>query len=364
MSGEIIVTPNELVFNVTYRCPLRCSHCCFSSDMDQHGHLDGALMAQAVSDAAAQENLERIDFVGGDPFLHPELIEQTLQRSKAHGIAASVTTSAYWATTPERALRALQPLAEAGLERIIISYDDMHAEYLPVKHVVNAYQAARRLDLDVYVAVVVVPGGTIDSAFIYRSLQLSPGLDPKLKVYETAVSSTGRANESADEETLAARRRAPNVYRGPCHSALRQFSITPAGKVLPCCGVLPFHDKMVVGDLAVEPVTDAMARAYDDAAMKWIAFEGPVALLRQITADTERPLRDEDFDGICHACDVLFSTEHLQRRLREYLPEKLPSLLMTEAILDSLGLYRRPGQAQKPAVLTERVCNVASEAAS
>jgi MoaA/NifB/PqqE/SkfB family radical SAM enzyme len=344
MGREIAIAPTEVVFNITYRCPLRCSHCCFSSDMSKQGHLSESLMIQAVEDAAAVSSIERIDFVGGDPFLHTDLMLKALQRSKMLGIGASATTSAYWAPTPDKAARILAPLVAAGLTRIIISYDDMHAEFLDVNHVVNAYRAAHDLGMDVLIAVVINPGCTIDANVIYETLQIAPGSDPKLKVYETAVSSTGRADETADASVREARRQSDKVYRGPCHSALRQFSITPSGKVLPCCGVLPYREEMAVGDLTLEPVIDAMARAYDNAIMKWIAFEGPVALLRQVTAGTDQPLHDEDFDGICHACDVLFASPALLARAREKLSEKMPSLAIAETIFVGLDLFRPPGK--------------------
>ena len=331
------IAPVELVLNLTYRCPLKCSHCCFSSDMAQNGHLDSATMLRVV-DEAAHEGIERVNFIGGDPFLHADLMELGLRQARAHGMAGSATTSAYWATTPERARIVLEPLAGAGLGRIIVSYDDMHADFLKLKHVINAYRAARALGIEVQVAVVVAPDSRIDAAYMEDAL--GAGQDFGLTVYETAVNSTGRAAVSADEDSQAARRKARQVYRGPCLSALRHFSVTPEGRVLACCGVLPFREEMAVGDVSKAGLGDTIRRAYDDPILKWIAFEGPVALLCEITAGSEKPFSAEDFDGVCHACDVLYSSSELLRRLREYLPHKTATLDMMQTAFEAVGFYR------------------------
>ncbi len=340
------IAPAELIFNVTYRCPLKCSHCCFSSDMEQSGHLDGTAMLRLV-DGAALEGIERINFIGGDPFLHADLMERALRQARAHGIGGSATTSAYWAPTPERARAILEPLVDAGLGRIIIYYDDMHADFLKLKHVVNGYKAARALGIEVHIAVVIAPDSRIDAAYMHDAL--GAGQDPGLTIYETAINSTGRAVEAADEDAQAARRQAKQVYRGPCLSALRHFSVTPEGRVLACCGVLPFHEEMVVGDVNKDGLGDAVRRAYDDAILKWIAFEGPVALLCEITADSEKPFLADDFDGVCHACDVLYSSPELLQRLRDHLPRKKATLDLMQAAFEAIGFYRPPVPAKASA---------------
>jgi len=350
MIDRAVVAPAELAIHLTYRCPLSCAHCCFSSDMSQHGHLDREIAIGAVEAAAAVEGMERINFVGGDPFLQTDLMADVLGRAKNLGLDGSATTSAYWATSERKALQVLAPLVQAGLSRLIISYDDMHARFLKIKHVVNAYRSARQLGIDVCVAVVLQPGSKIDAGHVYDALGVAPHDDPGLTIYETAISSTGRAREGVEEDELFARRQAPQVYRGPCSSVLRDFSVTPEGQVLPCCGVLPFRQEMVVGDLNREPLRAAIDRAYNDAAMKWIALEGPVALLCEITAESDTPFAEDDFDGVCHACDVLYSSPELLQRLRDYLPRKMAMLEQAEGALAAIGYFRRRDEPQSALV--------------
>lgn len=339
------VTPQELVINLTYRCPLRCSHCCFSSDMSFSAHLSLDEVLGAIDDAARIESIGRIDFVGGDPFLHTDIMEAAFRHACRYGISPAVVTSAYWATTEERALAILAPLVSAGLARITISYDDQHAEFLKEKNIVHAHHAARALGIAVKIAIVVSPGARIDGAYMARLLGLSEEGDERTHIYETYINSTGRALESASEEDLEERRQSDKAYLGPCLSALRQFSINADGKVQPCCGVIPYRDGLGIGELGKMSVDQMIREAYQNPVMLWLAFEGPVAILRQITANTDNPLTDADFDGICNACDVLFTNPRYIDLLREAIPAKAESLSIQAALLKALDIYRPPAQA-------------------
>jgi MoaA/NifB/PqqE/SkfB family radical SAM enzyme len=342
------IAPREITFHVTYRCPLKCSFCCFSSDMSKTGHLDLAGVLAAIDDAGRILTISRIHFVGGDPFLHQDIMREAFAHARARGLEGGAVTSAYWASSAQKAITVLRPLAEAGLTRLTVSYDDAHAEFVGEANIVYACKAARSLEVEVLIAVVREPGSKIDAKYIEALLDLPAGGDDLARVYETAVNSTGRALENASEEEQERRRGQPLVYRGPCRSMLRHFSVNPEGKILPCCGVIPLREGLVAGDSRIDRFDDIVRRSFNDWVFKWIAFEGPVALLRQVTQDSERPCRDEDFDGVCHACDVLFTSPEHQEQLRRALPAKIRSLQIQEQIYSALGRFIPPAPADEP----------------
>lgn len=349
------IHPQELVINLTNRCPLKCSHCCFSSDMRQVGHLQKAEILRAIEEAARCGTITRVNFVGGEPLLLPELVEHGCARAKGLGLEASVTTSAFWAKTEERAALTLTPLAQAGLTRIILSYDDPHAEFLAEKFIVNACRAARRLGLHVKISIAVEPGSKIDAGYMARLLDLPKQGDENIHLYEIAINSTGRALEGVDEVKRRERRQEKKAFRGPCESMLRQISVSPEGNISPCCGVIPSRPQLKIGTIKDDSVDRVVAEAYQNTLYKWIAFEGPVAVLRQITAGTDNPLSDEDFDGNCNACDVLFTTPEYGRLLHEALPGKAESLAVQEAVYTLLGLFKPPDGYVPPAAVAETI---------
>jgi hypothetical protein len=336
------VSPTELVLNVTLRCPLNCGLCCFSSYLRQAVNLSADDVKRAIAQAARVGSIEIVHLVGGDPFLHPEVMIDAIACAATHGLRCGTTTSAFWAKTPERALDVLRPMRAAGLTEITLSYDDAHAEFVRPAFIANAVEAAQQLDLVTRVAVVVEPGCRITAASLRAELGLV-GND-RVKVYETAINSTGRAAE-ADSQTQRERASQPGVYRGPCRSMLKNFTVDHEGRIRPCCGVLPHHDGLSVGTVGGAGIEAGVRAAYAEALYKWVAFEGPVAILKDVTADDATPLRDEDFDGICTACDRIFGDPAMLARVRKRTSEQRERIALLEQVYTKLGLFEPPPSA-------------------
>ncbi|MBB4096810.1 radical SAM/SPASM domain-containing protein [Sphingomonas kyeonggiensis] len=324
-----------LVLNVTLQCPLRCAHCCFSSDMFQGGCLSAADVALAITQAAQSPTLEIVCFVGGDPLLHPMLVADGIALAASLGLKTSITTSAFWAKSAEKARAVLAPLRAAGLTDLVISYDDAHAAFVREAYIANALAEARALDIVVRIAVVVETGSKITAA----SLRTSLGLDdvPSVKVYQTIANSTGRAAEHRNGEDPGTPIH-PDAYRGPCQSILNTVEIDSEGGVRPCCGVLPHHDALRVGHIHGQGIVPAMQDAAADPLFRWISLEGPISILAKVTADDPEPIRAETFDGICTACDRLFGNPDLLDRVRAAAEQRRDWLDRTEMLLQRISL--------------------------
>ncbi|MCQ4165545.1 hypothetical protein NM961_12575 [Tahibacter sp. P2K] len=319
--------------------------------MGQHGCLDLAAACRAIDDAARMDSVQQVSFVGGDPFLVPDLMRQALQHARGHGLQGTATTSAFWARSPARARAILEPLVQAGLGELVVSYDDAHAEFVPLRNVENAVAAAREFSLRLYVAVTLDAGARIDAAYLRRLLHIAEG-DPRETVYEVLVNATGRAADNAAADAATARRADSRVYRGACHSALQNIQVTHTGQILPCCGVLPHDARMVIGDVSRgDRVDEAVAAAYQDPLWSWIALEGPVQVLVQATAGSAQPLAATDFDGICSACSRLFGSPELLAAARAAAQRKRADLGVHTSVLAALGLWRppQPAAASPPA---------------
>jgi MoaA/NifB/PqqE/SkfB family radical SAM enzyme len=328
------VTPDILVLNVTLKCPLKCSHCCFSSDMFQGGHLSAEDIHLSIRQAAQLPTMEIVHFVGGDPMLHLELIADAVALASSLGLRTGITTSAFWAKSPAQARETLGRLRAAGLTELTLSYDDAHSAFVPLSFIRNALTAARDCGLLVRIAVVVEAAPRITAASLRIDLDLQN--DHTIKIYETVVNSTGRA-EDVDRETRTKRARHAEVYRGPCDSVLRTVLVDHNGGIRPCCGVLPQYETMKVGNILEEGIETAMRDAADDPLYRWIKLEGPVVVLATVTAADPVPMLAEDFDGICTACDRIFSSPEMLSRVRAAAELRRDRIEACEIVLDRLG---------------------------
>ena len=338
-----VIEPQYLAIHVTYRCPARCDHCCFSSDPYKHGALDVETVLKAIDEASKVLSLKLVGFTGGDPFLHADILAKAIGHAKSYGLGTRVVTSAYWASSETKAFQSLQALASIGLDEITISYDDSHAPFVKERNIVNAYLSARRLGILTAVNVCIQPSSKITKPYI-ENLLSAKSHDPEalLIIYESWINSTGRAFEEPSFELKNARKSQSGAYRGPCPHVLRGPTITPSGQILACCGVIPFREGLQIGTVGEDTIGSALSRAYSSPVLKWIAFEGPVSIMKQITANTDDPVEDASFDGICNACDVMFSTPEYTRLLRDALPKKSLSLKLQEFIYSEAGLFKPP----------------------
>ena len=327
------LSAQSLVINVTLRCPLKCSHCCYSSDMFQGGHLSADDVELAISQAACLRTFETVHFVGGDPLLHPDILIAAIAHAAGLGLKSGITTSAYWAKSPARARKVVSSLRNVGLTELTLSYDDAHAAFVPLSFIDNAVQAARDVGLRLRVAVVVEPGSRITAASLRTALGLD-GVDG-VKVYQTVVNSTGRGAVSGE---AARRERAGHdgAYRGPCQSVLRTFQVDHEGGVRPCCGVLPHYDGLRAGNIHNGGLQAAIAAAYADPLYKWISFAGPVEILAEVTAGDPHPVLAEEFDGGCTACDHIFRSPAMLARVRQAAEARRDHLHAVETALDAL----------------------------
>src|ERR1700732_2069259 len=80
-----------LQIHPTRRCNLRCLHCYSSSGPEERGELPVALLADALTDAAA-EGYTVASFSGGEPLLYRPLRE-LLDHAHGRGMATTVTSN-------------------------------------------------------------------------------------------------------------------------------------------------------------------------------------------------------------------------------------------------------------------------------
>jgi hypothetical protein len=257
-------------------------------------------------------------------------------------------TNAFWARSEGQAMRVLQPLAEAGLFDIVVSYDDNHAPFIREDNIVDAFRAAAALDVKFSIIVCMEPGCVIDRCYVERMLGLEEG-QAEVNIVEFWINSTGRAKDEDSPEKQRRRRGRPEALLGPCYQVLQQPTLMPTGKIQPCCGFISYKEGLVVGDIGTDTLLQALQRAYQNPLLKWIAFDGPGAVLERITEGTPNKITTSDLDGNCHACDLLFSNPTYLDLAQATAEGPLSRILaLQESYLVRAGMFRYPGCAPSP----------------
>lgn len=332
--------PAVLALHLSYQCPLQCAHCCVEAGPKRRVALRAQQIQSLVQQAAQDCGVRGIGITGGDPFVHPELVQIALDEARQHGLDTHVVTSAYWAKSLAEAGRKLDPLAGAGLGALYISYDDFHEPYVDFQRIAHAYQAAVARGIRVHFLVTTGPTSTITPDWIRARITALGCYRPELtSMAHGSVVATGRAAISEGTTGGNPTDGQSEKYLGACPILFRRLAVNPDGNLLACCGTVPFYQELCIGHVTTHRLSDAVNQMLNNPLLKWIAFEGPVQVLKTVTAQDRHPLTEASFDSICQACDRLFSTPGLARRAHAAASAQHERLALEELIFQSSGLF-------------------------
>jgi organic radical activating enzyme len=125
------------VFGVIYTrtCPLSCRHCIIESSPKATGKMTPEQAASYIR--VAPRYSKQFCFTGGEPLLYYNEILPLLRLAKELGLLVSLVTGSGWVSLakPEIARERIRGLKEAGLDTLLMSWDDYHEEFCPPEQV-------------------------------------------------------------------------------------------------------------------------------------------------------------------------------------------------------------------------------------
>jgi hypothetical protein len=241
-------------------------------------------------------SVESISFEGGEPFLYYGVLLEGVREAGTRGWKTDVITNAYWATASEDAVLWLRPLAQAGLDGVLLSEDAYHGpneEPLPG----NAAAAADQLGIGSGAIAIREAAASIDAPSSAKGEAIKGG----------AVRFRGRAVS----------RLAPGLPQRPWHELVTcphedlmspiRVHIDPLGYVHLCQG-------LVTGNLFRTPLPEMLTAYVPERhpICGALLSGGPAALARAYDLP-----HDDSYVDECHMC------YEMRDRLRERFPEHL-----------------------------------------
>jgi organic radical activating enzyme len=290
---------------LTYKCTVACPHCIVEAGphRTEEMRLDEALAWIEQAHSYRDGQVKALVLTGGEPFYNLDLLTQISARGRALGLIVSVVTNAFWASSPDAALRTLAQVP--AIQAVSFSTDVYHQQAIPFQYVKNAVEAARALRRVYNVAV--CTSNTEDPAYQQIMEELKAmGEDGNIRVAITLP--VGRAQQHAHDLHY---RTAPEPAVGACPVASSPV-IFPNGNLVACIGPLltlpPVHP-LFLGNLRQEPLSEILDRAELNPILHTIRTLGPhklTALLRENGYDALLP-KEHICDAICDPCFKLLS---------------------------------------------------------
>ena len=299
---------------LTERCDAECRHCWFSCGPHRSLSMAPHEARGYVDQAAEVGTVEWISFTGGEPTLVPELPELVGYASD-RGFSVECATNCSWATSREAAEEYLGRLAEAGLDTVNISSDDLHQRHVTFQRVRNCYEASREAGLRAVIMCASSRSNSLGVDEIRRRLGDAGIHDvrsgrPTSPVSALAVKTgfipVGRGASIPEAEWLIG----DGPLDGPCGEVLRDVGVAPSGRVLPCCSAAGLVDHAHLGDAKDARLSELLSRARSNPLYRTLSSEGPRGLDGLIGG-----ARGDRYVNRCHLCHEVLSDPALPRAL-------------------------------------------------
>jgi hypothetical protein len=331
-----------LVLSVTFKCPIVCRYCGVHAGPHRKTRMSLEFITRVIDESYSFGVLELVVFTGGEPFLLGKDLYSAVDYAAKKGLKTRIVTSAYWATSPERAYQTLRRLNDHGLTEINYSCDDFHQEYVPLERIKWANEAASKVGLPALIACKGLANSRITPQYLeeYFGTELTrfkPGQkNPKNNVisYGVTVPVGWQSQLLVDEDLLWNENL--DCWKTLCSSVLERIVITPQGKVAICCGIgsneIP---ETIVGDVNDKPLLEILMSANKDLIVNWLALEGPYGIMRFVQ-DRRPEIKFRDrYVNICHLCHDIFTNNEVRTLLQSLASEKAPTLSLKRAWLES-----------------------------
>lgn len=306
---------------VTFRCPLKCAHCGVESHPYRSETIDHQFVLAQIEKAAAHDSIRMLHLNGGEPFLERRLMQEVCRKAVELGLDVAVTTSAHWATSPERAWAVLAELP--ALTQMMISTDAYHLPFLPLDNVRNAVEAGIEKGVVTQVAVC-TPNGEADDFVASLREKLGEGLLSRIKLILFPLDPVGRAESMPEAHWREVRDELP---QGRCQQLNRPV-LLPDGTLSACCNTLvtnrkPGPNPLKLGNCRDRDLDVLLSQADQNLYLQAIRVGGPVLLAKiaeQHGAAGQLAGRYRKGD-ICHLCDDILYNPVVQKALERALAD-------------------------------------------
>jgi molybdenum cofactor biosynthesis enzyme MoaA len=292
----------RLEFTLTTRCNSQCIYCQADASPLRNEAMDVKDAHNYLTEAVAVSNLESFMLFGGEPMLYPDRAIAIFKKAYQLKIPRiDMLTNGIWGKDKEKAEILAKKLKTAGLNRLGISVDAFHQQYIPLEYPRNAAQASLRAGIEQVawnVAVIESINGTNEydkkTGQILRTLE-SVGIEAHIH----KIIPVGRAIQNLRQYFQ------PTPLDGPCQSdpILENVLTDPESICIEPSGEVDICWNLAIGNAKEKPLSRIIGE-YDwrkNPTVKILVEEGPMGLLKSTEKRLYRFQKDE-YINKCHVC--------------------------------------------------------------
>ena len=290
-----MIRRKSIVINLTQKCNAKCVHCCFECLPNSSNYLTDDEIEKIVSYAESHDDVKVVSLTGGEALLRKNKVLEIIQRLSLVGKETTLISNAFWATTEAVTERILSELKLAGLNYLTISYDDYHAEYIPISNVKRLLTIIKKFDIEVALNMVVHRK--------HIGVDLLKDLGESVfgvRVTMVPASPVGRANDLNHNDLYF---KTIEELELTCPATGWEFVVHHDGYVYPCCSPSVFESNLRIGSIAEYEVEKLESQLYSNILLYILKKEGFKWFIEKMHLD----LSKQKFVSSCEVCRFIFS---------------------------------------------------------
>jgi len=248
--------PTEIIFSVTDKCNLRCSHCFVQKD---NHNLDIDLALKFLDSAYG---IDKIGFSGGEPFLNIDFIcELSKAAVKKDLMFDRIMTNGDWWNTTEELQKKLKMVYDSGFDgKIGLSFDSFHNQ--KVERIITFIKTVYAIwnDFSILEIQSVISQNKYNDD-IENFIQIAKSLNAEISFQTDKKSKLGMIFIENEKIYLPVTRTPqtflsnnPNIWKSKkwfkddfCEGPGQILFIHPNGSIAPCCGFANEEPALQIG---------------------------------------------------------------------------------------------------------------------
>ncbi|MDO4437478.1 MAG: hypothetical protein Q4B77_05990 [Coriobacteriaceae bacterium] len=262
--------------------------------------------------------IQTVVFTGGECTRLGDDLLDMISYANSRGLTTRIVTNAEWATGKDKTFCYLQALREAGLDEINISFDDYHADWVPISNIKRVWTQAAELSFaTIAIATCEHGSATVTPDYLRYELgeviptyyepngDINSDLQDSIEkgkqcrfISNNNLYRLGRARNLRKDEFR--QHRCGMVYEG-CRDCCRDIVITPEFRVALCCGMRPGAGSII--DIGSAEFESEMSDS-EEIFCRYLSELGPYSLLsllgRVFPHETGKL---ESINSPCEACE-------------------------------------------------------------
>lgn len=312
---KVRIEPDTVAILLTNQCSAECSICCFGCSPENSGVADADMIRNIIVQASRISGIRTVGFSGGEVFLQFNLLAEMIGLASELGLRTTCTTNGFWAATYERAFQRLVILKEKGLNKLGISMDYFHQQFVKIECLKNILLACKKLDIAVDIGSVV----TKSTSDLSESLSVLKDCLVNIPHYRAACLPIGKAKDMEPTELYIDDNLLNKQIK--CYE-LTSFSIYLNGDVYPCCSQAGMIEPLKLGNVKRHSMQELLANYRGNMHVRIIKKYGLNWYLDIAKREGHVDILKKEYVNKCELCNCIFHNETFKNTLTKYIEQE------------------------------------------